>query len=161
MLFFVKYLYIFVFSVLLKRSIIAPFISGLWVVWKFTPCWFRYRWTAELTNSVPLSDCRVMGFLFRNKDFKAVVIYVAVLSFSGTLQAYRENPSMTFKRYLCLSLYFERELKSARSISQISSIFVTVYGFRGNVLVHFYEQCTRPDLTATPQHHFFIFTSFY
>ena len=50
-----KYLYIFVFKVLLKPSIMAPFVSVLWVVWKFTPWRFSYCWTVELTNSVPLS----------------------------------------------------------------------------------------------------------
>ena len=40
--------------------------------------------------------------------------------------------SITFKRYLYFSFYFERELKSARSISQTSSILFTVYGLRGN-----------------------------
>jgi len=56
------------------------------------------------------------------------------LSLSGTLQVYRENMSMTFKRYLNLSLSFERGIKSGKSISHISSIFVTIYGLRGNVL---------------------------
>ena len=157
MLYFVKYLYILVFRDLLNRSITAPFMSGLWVVWKFTLCRFRYCWTLALTNSVPLSDCIVIGFLFWNNDFKADVIEVPVLSFKGTLQAYRENMSMTFKRYLGLSLYFERELKSARSISQTSSIFVTVYGLRGNLFLTGCARCTCFDLTATLPHPFSYF----
>ena len=74
-------------------------------------------------------------FSILNKDFKAAVIEVAVLYFRGMLQAYRENMSIKFKRYLYLSLYFESELKSARSISQTSSIFVTVYEFLGNLFL--------------------------
>ena len=135
----------------------APFMSGLWVVWKFTPWRFRYCWTVALRNSVPSSDCIVIGFLFWNKDFKAAVIEVPVFSFIGTLQAYRENISMTFKRYLCLSLYFERELKSARSISQTSSMFVTVCRFRANLLRACLCKCTCLDLTATPSHLFYYF----
>jgi len=48
------------------------------------------------------------------------------------LPAYRENMPMTFKRYLDLWLYFDEELKSARSISQ-TSIFITIYGMRKKV----------------------------
>ena len=44
-----------------------------------------------------------------NKDFKTVVIKVPVFSFRGTLQAKRENISITFKGYLYL-LYFEMNL---------------------------------------------------
>ena len=61
---------------------------------------------------------------------------VPVFAFSGTPYAYRENMSMTFKRYLNLWLCIERELKSARSISQISSIFVTITDYEES----FYEQ---------------------
>ena len=65
------------------------------------------------SNSVPLSHCVVISFL----------------------HAYRENMSMMFKSYLYLSLYLVREIKSGRYISQTSSIFVTVYGMRGNLFV--------------------------
>jgi len=41
----------------------------------------------------------IIGFLFRSKDFKADVLAVPILSFIGTLQAYRENMSMAFKTY--------------------------------------------------------------
>jgi hypothetical protein len=42
--------------------------------------------------------------------------------------------SITFKRYLYLSLYLDKALKSARCISHVSSIFVTVRGFREKIL---------------------------
>jgi hypothetical protein len=73
----------------------------------------------------------VIGFLFRNKVFKSARTEVAVLSLRDTFQAYLENKSMTFKRHFCLTLYFEREIQFVRSVSQISSIFVIVYVFRG------------------------------
>ena len=113
----------------------SPLMLGLWVEWKPTPWRFKYCWSVSLTNSVPLSDCILIGFLLWNKVFKAAVIELAVLSFRGTLQAYLANMSIMFKRYLYLSLCFERELKSARSISQTSSIFVTVYKFLGNLFL--------------------------
>jgi len=64
----------------------------------------------------------MIGFPFWNKNFKAAVTDVAVLSFSCTLQACCEDTSVTLKRYLYLS-YLEWKRKSARSISQTSSIF--------------------------------------
>ena len=70
-----------------------------------------------------------------NKNIEAALIQIAVVSFRGMIQSYRENMSITFKRSLYLSLYFERQLKSARSISQISSIFVTVYGVLRNLFL--------------------------
>ena len=77
-LFLVKYLYIFVFKVLLNPSTMAPFMSGLSVVWKLTPWLFKYRWTVSLTNSMPLCDCIVIGFLYWSKDLKADVIELPV-----------------------------------------------------------------------------------
>ena len=133
---------------MLKCSITAAFISGLWVVWKFTSWRFRYCWTVALTNSVLLSDCMLISFLFWNKNFKADVIQVAVLSFRGTLEADCENISNTFRRYFYLSLYFASELKYARSISQTSSIFVTVYGLRWNLFLQVCVKCTCSDLTT-------------
>jgi len=118
-----------------KRSTTEPFMSGLWVVWKPTPWRFKYCWTVALTHSVPLSDCILIGFLFWNKDFKSAVIEVAVLSFRVTLLAYRENMSIIYERYFYLSLYFERELKFARSTSETPSIFATVYRFLGNLFL--------------------------
>jgi len=101
----VKYLYILVLIDVLKHLITAPFMSGLWVLWKFIPLCSRYCCTVALTNSVPLSDCMVIGFLFWNNDFKADATEVAVLSFRCTLQAHQEYTSMIFKSYLYLSLY--------------------------------------------------------
>ena len=76
-----------------------------------------------------VSDC-----LSRNKNFNIIMMEIPILFFSGELQAYWEIISMTFKMYLNLSLRFERELKSAIPISNTSSIFVTIYGLRGNLL---------------------------
>jgi hypothetical protein len=69
--------------------------------------------------------------------------------------------SMTFKRYLYLLLCFEMELKSASSISQAASIFVTVYGFSESFYLQFYAGCRRLDLSTTLQHHVFISTGIY
>ena len=66
---------------------------------------------------------------------------------------------MTFKMYLYLSLNFERELKSARSISQTSSIFVTVQGLRRNLFLTSCVKCTCSDLTANLQIPFSYFYS--
>ena len=93
-----------------------------------------YCCIVALTNKVPMTDCMVIGFLFSNKVFKADVIELSVLSFRRALQASRENMSITFKRYLYLSFYFERELKTARSISKKSSIFLLYKDFVGNFL---------------------------
>jgi len=95
----------------------------------------NYCWTVALTNSVHLSDCTLICILFWNKVFKAAVIAVADLSFMGTLQAYRDYMSLTFNWYLFLLLNFERELKTARSISQTSTIFVTIDGFLGKLFL--------------------------
>ena len=101
----------------------------------------------------------VISLLFRNKDFKVHVIEVPILSFGGTLQTYRENKYMKFKRYLYLS-YLSSELKSARCISKASSIFISVEDcaviFFGQVCVN----CTCFDLTTTLPHPFLIFTNF-
>ena len=130
-----KYLYILVFKVLLNRLTMASLLSGLWFVWKITPWFFKYCWRVAWTNSVPLSGSIVIRYLFWNKDFETHVSWVLVLSFRGTLPLTFQNISITFKRYLYLSLYFERGLKSARSISLASSIFVTVNGFIGNLFL--------------------------
>ena len=75
--------------------------------------------TYSLTLRVLLDSCinkfSALVRLYRkrfsslNKDFKTVVIKVPVFSFRGTLQAKRENISITFKGYLYL-LYFEMNL---------------------------------------------------
>ena len=70
LLFFVKYLNILFIRDLLKLSIKAPFMLELWVIWKFTPWRLRYCWSDALANSVPLSHCMVIGFLFWNKTLK-------------------------------------------------------------------------------------------
>jgi len=79
MSFLVKYVYILVFKVVLKRSTMAHFMSRLFVVWKVTPWRFKYCWAVALTNSVPSSDCMVIGYLFWNIYFKTVLIEVQVL----------------------------------------------------------------------------------
>jgi len=104
---FVKYLYILVFRDLIRRSITAPFYVGIVSHVKIYSLTFQVLLDSCIKKSVHLSDCMVICFLFCNNDFKADVIDVAVLSFRATLQTYRENISMTFKRYLYLSLYFE------------------------------------------------------
>jgi len=80
---------------------------------------FQVMLTVALTNLVPLSDCIVTSFLFLNKDFRTAVIEVTVFSLIGMLQTKRENMSITFKRYLYLSLYFKRGIQSARPIMNI------------------------------------------
>ena len=95
-----QYLYIFVFKIILKPTIKAPFMSGLCVVWKPTPWCFRYRWIVALTNSVPLSHYRLNGFLFWNKD-------ILKLQSCPSVVRSKHFVKMTLKRYLYLSLYFE------------------------------------------------------
>ena len=101
--------------------------------------------TYSLTLQVLLYSCiNKFGALVRlylnwlstfKKDFKTAMIEVSVLSMRGRLQAKRENMSFKTKRYLYLSLNFEWELISARSISQKSLIFVTVYGILGKLFL--------------------------
>ena len=89
MFFLVKYLYIFVFKVLLKRSKTAALMLGLCFVWKLTPCCFRNRCTVAFRNSVPLSNCKVRGFLSLN---------------SGSSAAATEAPSCSLKENSTLNV---------------------------------------------------------
>jgi len=64
MLCFVKYLFTFLFEVLLNRKRMAPFVLGFWVVRKLTPTLQVLEGKVGLTNKVHLTDCIVIGFLF-------------------------------------------------------------------------------------------------
>jgi hypothetical protein len=116
-------------------------------------------WT--LTNSVPLSDYIVSGFLSRNKDFNVAVMEVPVLFFSGTLQTYRQNMSMTFKRYFNLSLCFQRNLNLQDPFPIIHQYLLQYTVYEETIYEQVCARCTCSDLTTTPPHLSFSFTDLY
>ena len=89
------------------------------------------------------------------------MILIHVLCFRGPLQAYSENMFMAFKRYLYLSMYFDREIKSVRSIFQKFINILQYYDCAGISLEELCAVCTCSDMTTTLKYAVFIFTGFY
>ena len=136
---------------LLKLSVTAPFITILWVVWKFNPWRFRFCLTVELSNSEPLFYCMVIGFLFRNKFLQIWYDWFTGIFF------YSHAPSTPREKFLWFEgvfwlVVFDGELKSARSISHISSIFLQHNDCAVISFLHVCANCTCSAMTAINQH---------
>jgi len=87
---------------------------------------FKNGFIVLLLNSLPLSDHNFVHFLSLLRMFcNALTTSFAVLFFSGSIQRYLENMSITKRKYLTLSFSLEILDTSAKSISNWSPIPAT------------------------------------
>jgi hypothetical protein len=82
---------------------------------------------------------------------------VPVLSFSRTLQAYRENMSMTFKRYLYFSFISKRNLSLQDQFPKHHQYLLQYTDYEETFYVQVCVRYTCSGLTTTPPHPFFKF----